>query len=138
MQPEGLLRTADLKVIYTRRRNLLKTVVSNMISHQTGIWHREKTKSLEAHYAGLSPLSIYEVRERLEVLSESLEWCDAIVRERPCLAHGLKAAGAYALRWDGHDDTGRALASGVYAYRLRTPGGLAQTRNQTRKLVLVR
>jgi hypothetical protein len=54
------------------------------------------------------------------------------------LAHGLRAAGAYAIRWDGNDDTGRALASGVYAYRLRTPGGLDQTRNQTRKLVLVR
>ena len=81
---EYLLKTADFKVIYTRRRNLLKTVVSDMISHQTGIWHRERmTKSLEAHYAGLSPLPIDEVREGLEILSESLTWCDAIVRERP-------------------------------------------------------
>ena len=80
---EYLLKTADLKVILTQRRNLLKTVVSYMISHQTGIWHREKmTKSLEAHYAGLSLLPIDEVRERLAILSESLTWCDSIVSER--------------------------------------------------------
>ena len=30
------------------------------------------------------------------------------------LAHGLREAGAYTLRWDGRDDDGRDLASGVY------------------------
>ena len=34
------------------------------------------------------------------------------------LAHGLREAGAYALRRDGRDDDGRELASGVYLYRL--------------------
>ena len=34
--------------------------------------------------------------------------------EASCLAHGLRQAGAYnTLRWDGRDDDGRELASGV-------------------------
>lgn len=43
------------------------------------------------------------------------------------LAHGVRAAGSYAVRWDGRDDAGRSLASGVYLYRLmagsHTAGG---------------
>ncbi len=49
------------------------------------------------------------------------------------LAHGLREAGAYTLRWDGRDDDGRALASGVYLYRLT-----AGDRAATRKLLLLR
>ncbi len=44
------------------------------------------------------------------------------------LALGLREAGTYALRWDGRDDDGRELASGVYLYRL-TAGDRAATRN---------
>ena len=46
---------------------------------------------------------------------------------------GRREAGIYTIRWDGRDDSGRALASGVYLCRLRA-GGEAQTR----KLLLVR
>ncbi len=48
------------------------------------------------------------------------------------LAHGLREAGAYMLRWDGRHDDGRELASGVYLYRL-----VAGERVETRKMVLV-
>ncbi|HJP31601.1 MAG TPA: FlgD immunoglobulin-like domain containing protein [Candidatus Latescibacteria bacterium] len=37
------------------------------------------------------------------------------------LFSGTREAGAYALRWNGQDDAGRAVASGVYLYRLETP-----------------
>ena len=37
------------------------------------------------------------------------------------------------LRWDGRDDSGRALSTGVYLYRLR-----AEDRVATRKLMLLR
>ena len=50
------------------------------------------------------------------------------------LVGGYRQAGTYTLHWDGRDAHGRALASGVYLYHLRTDKGQAETR----KLVLVR
>ncbi|NKB72734.1 MAG: T9SS type A sorting domain-containing protein [Candidatus Latescibacteria bacterium] len=49
------------------------------------------------------------------------------------LADGPLAAGAHALAWDGRDAAGRAIASGLYLYRLRVGEGV-----QTRRLVLAR
>jgi hypothetical protein len=49
------------------------------------------------------------------------------------LARGAREAGSYVLRWDGRDDTGRALASGVYLYRLQVAGHA-----EARKLLLLR
>ena len=49
------------------------------------------------------------------------------------LAEGAREAGSYTVRWDGRDDAGRELASGVYLYRL-----LTGDRVETRKLVMVR
>ena len=43
------------------------------------------------------------------------------------------AAGRHELTWDGHDDRGNGLASGVYFYRL-----YAQDRVRSRSLVLLR
>jgi len=51
------------------------------------------------------------------------------------LASGERRAGTYTLRWDGRDDDGRALASGVYLYRLRTGAG---QQVETRKLLLIK
>ena len=49
------------------------------------------------------------------------------------LASGLREAGSYNLVWDGRDDAGRDLASGMYFYRL-----IAGDRVKTRKLMLLR
>jgi len=51
------------------------------------------------------------------------------------LVSGERQAGAYTIRWDGRDDDGHELASGVYLYRLRAGDG---QQVETRKLVLVR
>ena len=42
-------------------------------------------------------------------------------------------SGYHTLTWDGRDDDGRAVASGVYLYRLQTPFAAL-----TRKLLLLR
>ena len=49
------------------------------------------------------------------------------------LDEGLKEAGLHRLRWDGRDEQGRLLASGVYVYRLVTSEAV-----QTRKLTVLR
>jgi hypothetical protein len=54
------------------------------------------------------------------------------------LASGLREAGTYALRWDGRDDAGRQMASGVYLYRLEAPAMTGDRIVQTRKLLLLR
>ena len=49
------------------------------------------------------------------------------------LVDGVRSAGGHTVRWDGRDDDGRTLASGVYLYRLR-----AGEHAETRKLLLLR
>jgi hypothetical protein len=69
--------------------------------------------------AGGGPVSvaIYDVAGRLVRRIES-----------PTLAPG-----EHALAWDGRDDRGRAVAAGLYVYRITAPGGTA-----THKLLLER
>ena len=45
----------------------------------------------------------------------------------------MRRAGGHALRWDGRDDRGREVASGVYLYRLQADG-----REEVHKLLLLR
>jgi len=60
----------------------------------------------------LARLDVFDVRGRL-------------VRN---LAHGSFEKGETEVRWDGSDDTGRRMASGVYFYRLEVPGSYVETR----------
>ncbi|MCC6964048.1 MAG: T9SS type A sorting domain-containing protein [candidate division Zixibacteria bacterium] len=49
------------------------------------------------------------------------------------LAEGLRAAGTHAVMWDGRDNSGSAVASGVYFYRLDAGEFCA-----TRKMLLLK
>jgi hypothetical protein len=49
------------------------------------------------------------------------------------LANGTRAAGPHSVVWNGRDDNGAAVASGVYIYRLEYGG-----RAQSRKLVVLK
>ena len=58
----------------------------------------------------------------------------ALSGQRVAILHqGLQQAGYHRLHWDGRDDKGRPLASGIYFYRLETVEGIL-----TRKLLLLR
>ncbi len=46
------------------------------------------------------------------------------------LVNGYRAEGRHEMAWDGLDQSGRAVPSGTYLYRLNS-GGLAQTRTMT-------
>ena len=49
------------------------------------------------------------------------------------LVQGPRAAGTFSVRWDGRDQAGRPVTSGVYLYQLR-----AGERTEVRKLLLLR
>jgi flagellar hook assembly protein FlgD len=49
------------------------------------------------------------------------------------LLDGQRAAGLHQAAWDGRDDAGRAVASGVYFYRLQAAG-----RVETRRMLLLK
>ena len=63
-----------------------------------------------------------------------LDLFDLLGQKIATLVHGPREAGAYVSRWDGRDDDGRELASGVYLYRLQAGKGAVETR----KLLLLR
>ena len=51
------------------------------------------------------------------------------------LADGVRQAGNYSIHWDGRDNAGRELASGMYLYQLQVK---AEKQVKTRKLLLLR
>jgi len=63
----------------------------------------------------------------------SLRIYDAVGRVVKTLVAGTLAAGQRSIAWDGHDDAGRPVASGVYFCRLTASGY-----TNTRKMVLVK
>lgn len=63
----------------------------------------------------------------------SLTIHDVTGRRVRALAGGMLAAGPHSARWDGRDDNGREVASGVYLYRLVT-----RDHDDSRRLILVR
>jgi predicted lipoprotein with Yx(FWY)xxD motif len=60
----------------------------------------------------------------------SLRIYDAAGRLVRVLAEGARPAGNYAELWDGRDSGGRAVASGIYFYRLQA-GAFSETRKMT-------
>lgn len=68
--PEKLNRRMLLaprrRIVFLRRRNLLKAVVSGQIADQTGLWHPSwASKPVLDYYSALQPLSVKETAGRL-------------------------------------------------------------------------
>jgi hypothetical protein len=61
----------------------------------------------------------FELPDRREVELEIYSADGRLVRT---LVAGERPAGRHTMRWDGLDNTGRAVAGGVYFYNLRAPG----------------
>jgi flagellar hook assembly protein FlgD len=49
------------------------------------------------------------------------------------LVNGYREAGSYEVIWDGKDDAGQSVASGVYFYRIKT-----DQFNDTKKMLLLK
>ncbi|MDP2983673.1 MAG: FlgD immunoglobulin-like domain containing protein [Candidatus Latescibacter sp.] len=63
----------------------------------------------------------------------SLKVYDLLGREVVTLANGEKSAGEHRVIWNGSDNSGKQVSSGVYLYRL-----IAGGREETRKMLLAR
>ncbi len=75
-----------------------------------------------------------EIRFALPKASEvKLEIFNILGRRVRTLMDGFVPAGAKSVTWDGKDDQGRAVSSGVYLYRLN-----AEEFSQTRKMMLIK
>jgi FlgD Ig-like domain len=90
---------------------------SSLVQNYPNPFNPQTTIAFSLVARGRVSLAIYDVSGR-------------IVRT---LANETRAAGAYELTWDGLDDDGQAVASGVYFYRLVAPDF-----TQTKKMVLLK
>ena len=82
-----LLHRSDTHVLFLRRRNLLQTVVSNLIAEQTQVWQKwDMTQPLEDYYRKLQPLDIADVQRRVIELQQHLEFCEAVIDARSGIA----------------------------------------------------
>ncbi len=64
----------------------------------------------------------------------TLKVYDVLGREIKTLVNNRQPSGRYSVRWDGRDDAGQRVASGIYIYQLRVGSRVIQTR----KMVLIR
>ncbi|HMB71581.1 MAG TPA: T9SS type A sorting domain-containing protein, partial [bacterium] len=62
-----------------------------------------------------------------------LDVYDVLGRQVRNLTDGVREPETYLVRWDGNDERGRRVGSGVYFYRLSAPGF-----EQVRKMTLLR
>ena len=70
-----------------------------------------------------------------------LEIYDVRGRRIRTLLNSVKAAGVHRIKWDGKNEAGLPVASGIYVYHLRAiPSGKAAVKafKQSRKLLLIR
>lgn len=58
-------------------------------------------------------------------------------RRVPTLEESVRAAGAYEARWNGRDEAGRYVTSGVYFYQWQATTATGKTRSFTKKLTLL-
>ena len=101
-----------------------------------GIWLLEWLKAVGFYHAALTKQMRGAKDRKTYVLAPAeidLSLYNLAGQRVTVLAQGERPAGVYTVRWDGRDDRGQALASGVYLYRLQ-----AGDRAETRRLVLVR
>jgi LPS sulfotransferase NodH len=80
---EHLVLRPDVHVVFLRRRNLLETVVSNLIALQTNLWKTwDATGPIEDRYRALDALPIEDVRVMLRWTRERLDETEAILDQR--------------------------------------------------------
>jgi len=87
-----LLLKPELRIIFLRRRNLLRAAVSGRIAEQTGAWKVwDLHESIAERYQKLQPLAIPRLREIIQGECTSMDMYESIVDQR--------APGSYIKLW---------------------------------------
>ena len=123
----GTLYFADIRLVADTPRPDLATAIQRTDA-------LPQTSSLEQNHPNpfnAETVILFELQEALDV---ELAVYNLAGQKVVRLADGSQKAGAHTVRWNGRDDAGRELASGVYVYRLRVGAQLLQAR----KMALLR
>jgi flagellar hook assembly protein FlgD len=67
----------------------------------------------------------------------TLKIFNVLGQEVATLFNGAAAAGSYDIVWNGKDNSGKSVASGVYLYKLQANAGSTEF-SQVRKMVLMK
>ena len=70
--------------------------------------------------------------------SVSLDICDLLGRKIRTLVDEIKPAGSYSVQWDGRNEEGENVSSGIYLYRIRAKAEGGGDFRTVRKMVLIR
>ena len=73
---------------------------------------------------------VYEIEHTTSI---ELAVYDLLGQRMATLSRGVQTAGAHVVHWDGRNDAGDAVASGLYVYSLRSG-----TERKTKRLILLR
>ncbi len=130
-QPPRLVRAGPVAVTIDRTWDLVLTPTGTAIAQPAGALPGQP--ALSQNYPNpfnTQTLIRYDVAASGDLRLVVYDLAGQVVRR---LVDGQVAAGSYVVPWDACDAKGRAVASGVYLYRLTTGG-----RNLVRRLAVVR
>ena len=73
------------------------------------------------------------ISQSFQDVLKTLKIYNLLGQEVRTLVHARQSAGEYSVHWDGRDNLGKAVSSGVYIYRLSAGNSV-----QSKKMVLIR
>jgi hypothetical protein len=130
----GFVRDDELDGISDRAKFLRDSIVymGNPLPQVTGAGPALKNSLAQNYPNPFNPQTsiAFTIKDRGAVTLKVYNVNGELVRT---LANENRAAGSYTLTWDGHNDNGQSVSSGVYFYKLVT-----NNFSQTKKMVLLK
>jgi hypothetical protein len=119
-----LLRNKNLRVVFLKRLNLMRTVVSGLMAQQTDLWHAwDVEDDREERYRSLQPIPIEEVRKGIADIGEDVGYHEGILRRR----RGGWLVITYEELYDGDASERLAALERVYAFLGVDPADARET-----------
>ena len=79
-----MLSDEQKRIIFLRRRNMLRAGMSNAISHRIGVWKKQDLPSnADALYEGLGEIPVSRIIEWVEAVQEDMGRYEALLDSRP-------------------------------------------------------